>query len=308
MGTTARLYYTDGIAGLDQRMCALVDGLEGSWSRFVEDSEVSRLNKAAGTPMVVGPRTLLLVERALQASRLTRGWFDPTLLHELTRAGYDRPFADLTPPGLGPLVLTVDRRADPGEAVRLHEWDAVASRVLVDHDTATVTLPGDAAFDPGGIGKGLAADLLVQAATDGGATAVLVDLGGDIATAGRAPVGGWQVEIENPFDRSESIATAHLPWGAIATSSRSRRRWRGPDGSERHHLIDPTTGEPSTSDVAAATVIAGECWLAESVAKAAVLAGLETGLDLVGSLGLHALLVDADGTLHATPGMNGFLS
>lgn len=308
MGTTARLYYTDGIAGLDERLLALLDALEQSWSRFIDSSEISALNAAAGAPMQVGPRTLLLVERALQASRLTRGWFDPTLLYQLKRAGYDRPFAELAPSGLGPLVLTVDRRADPADAIRIHEWDAVASRVVVDHTAATVTVPGDAAFDPGGIGKGLAADLLAQTAMEGGANAVLVDLGGDIATAGQAPVGGWLVEIENPFDRSDSIAAARLPWGAIATSSRSRRRWTAPDGTERHHLIDPTTGEPSTSDVAAATVIAGECWLAESVAKAAVLAGLETGLDIVESLGLHAVLVDADGTLHATPGMNGFLS
>ena len=308
MGTTVRLYYTDGIPDLDQRLLALLGALERSWSRFIDDSEISRLNGSRGRPMPVGPRTLLLVERALQASRLTRGWFDPTLLYELKAAGYDRPFSEMTPSGLGPLVLTVDHRADPSEAVRVHEWDAVASRVLVDQANATVTLPVDAAFDPGGIGKGLAADLLAQAAMEGGANAVLVDLGGDITTAGQAPVGGWQVAIENPFDRSSSLATAHLPWGAIATSSRSRRRWLAPDGTERHHLIDPSTGEPSTSDVAAATVIAGECWLAESVAKAAVLAGLETGLDLVGSLGLHALLVDADGTLHATPGMNGFLS
>ena len=308
MGTTVRLYFTEGRPGLEGQLLTLLERLEQAWSRFRDDSEISRLNDSAGAATSVGPSTQLLVERALQASRLTRGWFDPTLLHELCSAGYDRPFREMSSAGLGPLVLTIDRRADPGHAVRLHDWNAIASEITVDRDEATVTLPGDVAFDPGGIGKGLAADLLTEAAAAGGAAAVLIDLGGDITTAGRAPEGGWRIDIENPFDRSSSIATAHLPWGAIATSSRSRRRWVGPDGTERHHLIAPTTGEPSTSDVAAATVIAGECWLAESVAKAAVLAGLETGLDLVASLGLHALVVDAEGAQHATPGMNGFLS
>lgn len=308
MGTTVRLFFTDGRPGLDGQLLTLLERLEHAWSRFIDDSEISRLNAGGGATTPVGPSTQLLVERALQASRLTRGWFDPTLLHELRSAGYDRPFHQLANAGLGPLVITIDRRADPNHAVRLHDWNAVANEITVDRDEATVTLPGDVAFDPGGIGKGLAADLLAQAAMEGGAAAALIDLGGDITTAGRAPESGWRIDIENPFDRSSSIATARLPWGAIATSSRSRRRWVAPDGTERHHLIDPTTGEPSTSDVAAATVIAGECWLAESVAKAAVLAGLETGLDIVGSLGLHALVVDAEGTLHTTPGMNGFLS
>ena len=308
MGTTVRLYFTDGRPGLEGQLLTLLERLEQAWSRFRDDSEISLLNASGGAPTSVGPSTQLLVERALHASRLTRGWFDPTLLHELRSAGYDRSFREMSNTGLGPLVVTIDRRADPGHAVRLHDWNAIASEITVDRDDATVTLPGDVAFDPGGIGKGLAADLLTEAATAGGAAAVLIDLGGDITTAGRAPEGGWRVDIENPFDRSSSIATANLPWGAIATSSRSRRRWVAPDGTERHHLIDPTTGEPSTSDVAAATIIAGECWLAESVAKAAVLAGLETGLDLVASLGLHALVVDAEGTLHTTPGMNGFLS
>lgn len=308
MGTTVRLYFTHGIVDLDRRLSTLLDALEQTWSRFIDDSEISRLNASAGTAMRVGPSTLLLVQRAIQASSLTRGWFDPTLLVALHTAGYDRPFTQLPSSGLGPLVINVDRRADPAVSVRVHDWNAVASRVVIDHAASTVTVPTDVAFDPGGIGKGLAADLLAQAAIDGGAGAVLIDLGGDISVAGRPPAGGWPIDIEHPFDRSRSIASARLPWGAIATSSRSRRRWLGADGIERHHLIDPHTHEPTASDVAAATVIAGECWLAESVAKAAVLAGLEVGLDLVGSLGLHALLVDGDGTAHTTPGMDGFLS
>ncbi len=124
---------------------------------------------------------------------------------------------------------------------------------------------------------------------------------------GQAPDGGWLIGIEDPFDRSATIASVRIPWGAVATSSRAKRRWVT-DDEERHHLIDPHTGEPSTTDVAACTVIGGECWLAESFAKAAVLAGVGPGLELVSESGLEALMVDARGNLHRTAGMDGFLA
>src|SRR3954464_4275841 len=69
--------------------------LERRWSRFDARSEVSALNRHAGDPVVVSPETLELVERALDAWRLTGGRFDPTVLGALLRAGYDRSFDEL---------------------------------------------------------------------------------------------------------------------------------------------------------------------------------------------------------------------
>ncbi len=307
MGTTVRIFFTGGRASLLADLQGRIDDLEQQWSRFIADSDISCLNRAPGTARPVGADTLLLVDRALQASRVTRGWFDPTLLRELVSAGYDRTFREMDATEIGPLVLVVDRRRPASAAVTVHDWVARASRVELDRGAGTVCLPPDVEFDPGGIGKGLAADLVTRAAVEGGASAVLVDLGGDIATAGQAPEGGWLIDIEDPFDRASTVASVRVPWGAVATSSRARRRWLVADGRERHHLIDPNTGEPGTSEVAAATVIGAECWLAESVAKAAVLAGVEVGLDMIGELGLEALLIDADGTHHVSPGMGGFL-
>lgn len=307
MGTTARLYFTNGPDELEQRLLTRLDDLEQRWSRFIVDSEISRVNAAAGGPVDVSRDTVLLVERALQASRRTGGWFDPTLLLDLVAAGYDRTFDQLSANGLGDLVITIDRRAT-GDVVRLRDWRAVSSRVVVDPQRSTVAVPAGAAFDPGGLGKGLAADLLAAMASEAGAAAVLIDLGGDIVTAGQAPDGGWEIAIEDPFDRTRELQRVRLPWGAMATSSRSRRRWVDTDGIERHHLIDPTTGEPSRSDVAACTVIAGECWLAEAYAKAVVVAGVEAGLELANEAGVEALVVDADGRRHHTPGIVGFFA
>jgi thiamine biosynthesis lipoprotein len=306
MGTTARLFLFNGPANLENDLRARLTELEQHWNRFVDNSEVSLMNRADGRAVKVTADTMLLVQRALSASRRTGGWFDPTLLHELEAAGYDRPFADLPSNGIGDLVITVARHAD-GDQVQLHDWNAASRAITVDPDASTVAVPSDVGFDPGGVGKGLAADLIAKQAQDAGVAAVLVDLGGDIVTAGQAPPGGWRINLEDPFDRSRSAATVNVPWGAVATSSRANRRWKT-DRGEAHHLIDPSTRSPSTSDVAACTVVGGECWLAESYAKAAVLAGVDAGLGLLDSGSLEGLIIDADGHQHTTMGMVGFLS
>src|SRR6188474_3172238 len=69
-----------------------VDELERRWSRFRPDSEISRLNAHRGEPVVVSVETFALVERSVRAWRETRGRFDPTVLGDLIRLGYDRPF------------------------------------------------------------------------------------------------------------------------------------------------------------------------------------------------------------------------
>ena len=69
--------------------------LERRWSRFVDGSEISTLNRYAGAPVVVSPETVELVRRAIDAWRLTHGRFDPTVLGAVLRAGYDRSFETL---------------------------------------------------------------------------------------------------------------------------------------------------------------------------------------------------------------------
>jgi thiamine biosynthesis lipoprotein len=77
------------------------------------------------------------------------------------------------------------------------------------------------------------------------------------------------------------------------------RRWRH-DGHEVHHLLDPETGRPLDTGVAAITVVAGEGWWAEVMAKAAFAAGVDRAPSVL--VNAAALLVDMSGGRHATPG------
>jgi thiamine biosynthesis lipoprotein len=266
-----------------------VEELERRWSRFRPGSEISRLNLLAGSPVQVSPVTLGLVRRAVQGARVTGGRYDPTVLGDVLRAGYDRSFEQLA-------------GHDPGAGSSLGRgW----AEIVVDPAGPAITLPAGVGLDPGGIGKGYAADLLVAELRAAGAAGVCVNLGGDLRVDGHPPGGGsWVVAIEHPL-RPGPAATVTVDRGAVATSSRMRRAW-GPAANRRHHLIDPATGRPAASGLAAVTVLAAEGWQAEVLAKAAFLGGLGQGPALLAAVGADGLLVDDHGGLHRTTGFGRF--
>jgi len=96
-----------------------------------------------------------------------------------------------------------------------------------------------------------------------------------------------------------------LAAGAIDTSSVLRRVWTR-DGRSRHHLIDPATAEPSESDLGLASVVAGEAWTAEVLAKAALLRGTSRAFDLLDAT-TAALVVDHKGRVSATDSLSAFV-
>jgi FAD:protein FMN transferase len=287
MGSDAHVIVVGGPDGLAELAHRRIDELEQRWSRFVETSEVNELVRHAGTPLAVSPETVQLVERAIDAWRLTGGSFDPTVLGDVIRAGYDRSFDKL-----------------PSHP-RAGASNLVAGCCDIRIGADGVQLPSGTGFDPGGIGKGLAADLVTDEITAAGAAGVCINLGGDLRVQGEPPAGdAWTVAVEHPW-ATEPIVNLGLHDGAVATSTTLRRRWEV-DGEARHHLIDPGTGRSSDTDLTLATVVAGEAWVAEVLAKAVLLRGLPHPFDLVGGTGAEALAVDTGGRVHVTPGFTAF--
>jgi thiamine biosynthesis lipoprotein len=288
MGTTAQVIVTDGPAGLVDDAVAQLEALESLWSRFRPDSEISRLNARPGVPVLVSRTTFELIERAVEGWRLTGGRFDPTLLREVRAAGYDRSFELVGVGCAHPAGVDLPVPAPVG---------ARAERITLDRLTGTVTLGTDVQIDPGGIGKGLAADLVVDRMLADGASGALVNVGGDLRVEGDGPDGaGWVVAVADPTHADAEIRTIALDAGAVASTWRTKRAWTAPDGSVRHHLIDPTTGAPAASGLAGVTVITGRGWQAEVLAKAAFLAGPVAGGELLEDHGVAGLLVADDGT------------
>jgi thiamine biosynthesis lipoprotein len=131
-----------------------------------------------------------------------------------------------------------------------------------------------------------------------------VSVGGDLAAAGTPPTdAGWHVNVQHPLDPVRCLTTLCLSAGGVATSSTRTRSWVT-DGRRRHHAIDPVTQTCSTTDLAAATVVARAGWEAEVHATAALLCGSEHVLDYLGRHGLAGLATTVDGVTVATPGLH----
>jgi thiamine biosynthesis lipoprotein len=284
MGTGAHVIVVGGRPGLAERAARRIARLEALWSRFRPDSDVSRLNARAGSRVPVAPETSELVGRALDGWRITEGAFDPTVLGAVIRAGYDRTFA------------RIPADARPGTS------GARTDAAGIEAGLGWVRLPAWSGFDPGGIGKGLAADIVADELMDAGAAGACVNLGGDVRVAGEGPDGPWTVSIEHPASPAPVVLLG-LAGGAVATSTTLRRRWRV-GGEERHHLIDPRSDRPAREGTQLATVVAGRAWTAEVLAKAVLLSDAWSGLLPEGT---EALAIDSTGRILATPGLAGYL-
>lgn len=235
-----------------------VDLLESLWSRFRPDSELNRLNDSAGSgPVGVSAETEGLIRAMCSGWERTEGAFDPTVLAAVRAGGYDRDFAEV----LASDFVSAASAPSPGMAdVR------VGDRV--------VWLPRGVGVDPGAIGKGLAADIIVDEMMEAGATGVLVDLGGDIAFAGYpGDESHWRISIAD--ERSVAIGTkaqadrhylvaAGVGHAGIATSTSLTRRW----AQGRHHVVDPDTGSSTSEELVQATVGGGRAWECEVWATA----------------------------------------
>jgi FAD:protein FMN transferase len=290
MGTHARVvvYGLDAVALADVAVLRLAE-LEVRWSRFDERSEISLLNRHAGHAVAVSPDTMQLVIAALAGWERTSGAFDPTVLGHIVALGYDRSFCDI-PSGRAAGVVTTGA----ADAVTVN-----AAGIVVDAHGLTVTLPVGAGFDPGGIGKGLAADIVASELLAAGAVGACVDVGGDVRVAGVPPDGApWAIVLEK-FDGLPTDRIVRLRDGGIATSSPLLRCWqRG--GTTHHHLIDPRSGSSVVTPIVSVTVIAAKAWQAEVLTKAVFVCGYKDGLALVDALGASARVVLADGAVHVS--------
>jgi len=275
----------------------LLDRYEQCWSRFLPDSDISRLNGAQGRPVEVDPSTVTLVSAMVQGWQLTDGRFDPSVLPALIDCGYRSSIDDVH-------LVTILPSGD--FVIGGFDDVGVAGPTMADIDidatSNTITLPVGLAIDPGGIGKGLAADLAVEHLLALGASGALVSIGGDMMMRGTPPADigdSWTVAIQHPLRPGSTVGSLAVNAAGVATSSTQSRRW-AQDGEQRHHVIDPDRSWPSTTDLASVTVVARSGWLAEVHATAALLAGSQHTIGYLVANELSGVAVTTTGDVFAT--------
>jgi FAD:protein FMN transferase len=237
--------------------------LHDELTRFDPRSSLSRLNADPRARVAVSAPVALLVSAAIEAGKVSGGLVDATLIDALEDCGYAVSRAGEEPASLAE-ALRADHLVHPAGPSPKARW----REIELDFERRLVKRPPGLRIDSGGLGKGLAADLIAQDLVDYASFAV--DCGGDLRIGGRdrAP---RQVEVDNPFGPGDA-ASFELVRGGIATSGLRTRLWRSGDRFA-HHLIDPATGAPAWTGLVQVTAIAPTATEAEVSAKAALLEG-----------------------------------
>lgn len=278
--TTARLVVTEP----DELDAALeiadreLTAIDEACSRFRTDSELAHAAPHLPDGVEVSALLAQLVRRALDAAEATGGAVDPTLGYALDAVGYDRDIRFVEEDG-HPVRAVVAPR--PG-------WRSVTLRDRL------LRVPAHLALDLGATAKAVAADRTAARIADELGCSVLLSLGGDLATAGPKPDGGWRIRVQDlPGDPAADILLED--GAALATSSTQKRRWRR-GGQPMHHILDPRTGRPAEPVWRTVSVAATSCWAANTLSTAAIVRGADAVAWLSG-LGADARLVASDGAV-----------
>jgi thiamine biosynthesis lipoprotein len=287
LGTRVVLRTTDS-RGLGAARAAVEDELcaiDRACSRFRADSELSRANARSGRPVKVSTLFAQALEVALRAARLTDGDVDPTVGRALELAGYDRDWRLLAPPSDPPA-----RRAPISARVRAG-W----LTVRLDRDNRMLRVARGIRLDLGATAKAWAADRAANAACAAADCGALVSVGGDIATAGRAPASGWRIHVtdDHRSDPSAPGQTVCICSGGLATSSTAVRRWSH-GGNTMHHIIDPATGTPVAHTWRTVSAAAASCTDA-NIATTSALVRSGSAPAWLAALGMPARLTSWDG-------------
>jgi len=243
---------------------ARVEEVEAATSTYREQSDVSKLNRAAGGPaMLVSRHLWTVLRRAAQISPETNGAFDVTV---------------------GPLVALWKRTWKRGRAPS--EAELTAARALVSYRAVRVApnaprvqlLRQGMSLELGGIAKGYAVDQAVVVLRHCGIRAALVDAGGDIRALG-APAGreAWLIGIRDPSRPGKILRRALLARDCAVATSGDYEQYGTRGGRRYSHILDPRTGRP-VEGMASVTVVAPDAMTADAYATSASVLGPKAAL------------------------------
>lgn len=293
--TTISVWHHDEAAAgeaIDEAFAEL-DRIEKLMTSWTDDSDVARVNAAAGSgqPISVDPEVVVVMEKAAESSRLSHGAFDVTVgaFFGVWKFDQDRDGTIPDP------KLVEERRL-------LVNW----RELVIDRERHTARLArAGQKINLGGIAKGYAVDREVAILRRHGFADFLVQAGGDLYVAGKRGDRHWRVGIRDPrASRDEYFAMAEIQDRSFSTSG-DYERFVIRDGKRYHHIIDPATGYPATR-TRSVTVMALDAFTADALSKGFFILGPEEGMKLVEQLpDVEAVFVGADNQVHVSSGLRG---
>ena len=263
-------------AAINAALFAAVDQVDRQMSTWKHDSDLSRLNRAPVRQWLAVPRALAgVLQAALDIGRQSGGAFDIGVGALVNAWGFGPQLAQLQGP-LPPL--------------------AASAALEIDHANLRVRKLTDATLDLCGIAKGHGVDELARCLDRMGIADYLVGIDGEMRARGAKPGNApWAVALERPVPgMREVMGVMELVDGAIATSG-DYRHFVDVAGQRYAHTMHPRLGVPLRNRLAAVTVLAPSCMLADAWATALLVLGEEDGVALACERGMDALFVLRDG-------------
>jgi thiamine biosynthesis lipoprotein len=239
-------------AGFEQ--VRAVDSLINDWK---SDSELSRLNRSAGGEAIqVSPRLYQLLQEVNRWARETDGAFDPAIGALVDAWGFRG-----TP-----------HRPDSAGLARAREQSGLKRYQFLP---GAIRLPlKNSWIDAGGFGKGAALRAARAALLARGATAGVMDFGGQVVVFGDTT---WTLDVAHPSRRQEPAVRLRLRDASASTSAQSEH-YIELGGERLGHVLDPRTGVPVPA-WGSVTVIHPDPLVADLLSTALLVMGPEWGMD-----------------------------
>jgi len=260
-----------------------IEDLISSWD---QKSETSRINKNAGIGAVEVSKELFdLIFRAQQISKLSSGAFDLTFAAVDKLWNFDGRESEMPNP----------------DALKASVFNIGYQLIELNEQSLTVFLPKKGMkIGFGAIGKGYAADSAKQLLVERGVLGGIINASGDMNTWGTKPDGSsWTIGIVNPMNNKKVFSWFSLEHNAVVTSG-DYEKFTQINGRRYSHIIDPRTGIPSQG-IVSCTIFAGKAELADAIATAIFVMGVESGLFLIDQLpDIEAILIDDSGIIHCS--------
>lgn len=268
------------------------------------------------TTVSISPAQYELLSRIWQVSKDSGGAMDVTL-GRLCRLWNLDDLAVLIENGSSGTTMADGERGqgeeagDGGEKISFPTAEQIQAALAdcgygrVQLSDGMITLPAGMQLDLGAVGKGIACDH-ISAYLHGQPqiTGAVVAVGGSVVTYGQKPDGSpWKVAIMHPREEGDYLGVLSLEGEHYISTSGDYERYVMADGVRYHHIFDPATGYPAHSGLCSVTIVCDSGLLADALSTACFVLGPERGLALAQVYGAEALLVEEDGSLHMTKGM-----
>lgn len=265
--------------------------LEGMMSHYKDDSDVAKINRAAGKEAItISEETMDVIDASLKLSQITNGAFDVTMgvlgkVWHFTKDDKGEP----SPPSVEEvkkLLPLIDYR-----------------RIILDKERSTVKLEKQGMkINLGGAAKGYIIGKAVEVLKKHGVKKGIVHAGGDMVVFQEPDSHPWLIGIQDPRNKDKIVGTIKAQNTAVSTSG-DYERFFIKDGMRYHHIMDPSTGFPANKSMAV-TIVTKDPTLADALSTAVFVMGPDEGMKLIEQLpDIEGLIIDAKETLTVSSGL-----